>query len=340
MATIHDLAKRLDVSVATVSRAINPDTRSKVSPDTLKKIDALIKKTFYVPNFSAKNLRKTSFKSIGVLIPHLSGILFSDYCTKVLSGVADALLDTGYTFKLLLVKPGEEKWERYDFKHGEGVDGVVTTHWRVFFSDKSALEKIGVPCAVLNEPENGVSAYFFSNDNEQGGALAAQFLHSKGHRDIAVMTGPQWSMDSRLRFRSFKEELKKHSLRLKEEWILTGDYQKGTAKNLVTGLLSGKQRPSAIFCLNDSMALGVMEKLKEMKLSCPEDISVVGYDDERVSGYSQPPLTTIRVPLYELAREATKKLLDYLSHKGKKGVFEGKFLFPVTLVERDSVREL
>ena len=100
MATIYDLAKRLNLSTATVSRAINSDTRSKVSPDTLKRVDELVKRSFYVPNLSAKNLRKTSFKSLGILIPHLKGILFSDYCAKVLSGVADALLDTGYTFKL------------------------------------------------------------------------------------------------------------------------------------------------------------------------------------------------------------------------------------------------
>jgi LacI family transcriptional regulator len=202
--TILELAKKAQVSIATVSRALNPHTRHKVKAKTLEKIEDLMRKHSYSPNLAAKNLRRTTFQVIGILVPHLRGVFMGDYYPKLLSGVSDALLDSSYHFKMVMLKSENKKWDHYNFKFSEGVDGLIISHWPVFFSDKSVLNRLGIPCAVINDPEVSVQAYFVSCDNEEGGRLAAEHFYRQGHRKIAVLTGPEWSGDSILRLKGFQ----------------------------------------------------------------------------------------------------------------------------------------
>lgn len=340
MTTIHELAKKCGVSVATVSRALNLETRSKVAPGTARRIDELVKKHRYTPNLAAKNLRKTSFRTIGVLIPHLSNVFSSSYYQKILSGVSDTLLESDYHFKLILLNTRKGKWDDYQFRSGEGVDGLVVTHWPVFFSSKESVQNFNLPCAIINDPEKNMKAYFVAGDNISGGELAARHLLSKGHRKIGVMTGAAWSSDSRQRLEGFQKELKKHGVMVRPDCIVSADFMRSKAFDRVESLLVNQKKLTALFCLNDDMAMGVLDKLKQMKIDCPGQLSVVGYDDEWNCQYAEPALTTVHVPIYEMARDAGKRLLDYLNRpKGWKVPFEGQTLFPVSLVERDSVRK-
>lgn len=339
MPDIYEIAKKASVSITTVSRAINLETRSKVAPKTLRRIDAVIRKTRYTPNFLAKNLSRTRYKTIGILLPYLPGIFFSSYYAKILSGVGDAILQTDYRFKLIMLR-FDKKWDDFNFKAGENIDALIIMHWHLFFSDKKKLERLGIPFIVLNDPEKNVRAHFVSGDNELGGELVAKHLYLKGHRRIAVLTGPAWSSDSRMRLAGFKSELRRRGVDLNLDWLIAADYRKDKAAVLVESLLIPQPKVTAIFCLNDYMAFGVLAKLKEKKILCPGDISVVGYDDEQDAEHSNPPLTTIRVPLYELAKEATQKLLRYLDKEGKKDKLEGETKLAVTLIERKSVKDI
>ena len=337
--TIWEFAKKAGVSVATISRALNPETRCKVLPATLARLESLAKKYNYTPNLAAKHLRGASFKTVGVLLPHLGGIFFSDYYAKILSGVADALLQTRYCFKVVLLKPERTQWDKYDFKRGESIDGLLVTHWPNFFSKASVLDKLNVPCAVINDPEKNVRAYFVGGDNRMGGFLAAEHLYLNGHRKIAILAGPSWSSDSRLRVRGFRNFFEKIDEKNYLE-ILSGDFQEKKAIELTKNFLKEKREVTAFFCCNDLMACGVIKALKEMSIRCPEDISVVGYDDDSRARTSEPLLTTIRVPLYDLTKKMTGLLVDHLKGKGKKKNFSGEILFPVKLVERASVARL
>ncbi|MBI2095226.1 MAG: LacI family DNA-binding transcriptional regulator [Candidatus Omnitrophica bacterium] len=340
MTTIYQIAKKAGVSIATISRVINLEMRHKVSEDTLKKVDRLIQKHGYAPNLAAKNLSKKTFKTIGVLLPHLPGIFFSDYYSKILSGASDALMDTHYAFKMILSKAGMPVWDHYNFKASEGIDGLLVTQWPLYFSDKWALEHVQVPSTFITDPPNQIKANFISADNEMGGEMAARYLHSKGHRKMAVVTGPKWSSDSNLRLRGFKRYCEKVGVRLEPGSVLCGDYKKDTAAAVVENYLKKKPRITAIFCLNDFMAAGVLEKLKSLGVACPGEISVMGYDDERGSRYTDPPLTTISVPLYEIAREGVARLVSHLEKKLPTEVFLWQTLKPVSLAERKSVKAL
>ena len=339
MSNIYQVAKRAGVSITTVSRAINPETRSKVSSETLNRIDEVVHKTHYTPNFLAKNLSRTRYKTIGILLPYLPGIFFSDYYAKILSGVGDAIMATDHDFKLIMLRY-DKKWDDYNFKAGQGVDALVIMHWHLFFSDKTVLGNLKIPFIVINDPEPNVRAHFVGGDNVLGGELAAKHLHRMGHRKIAVLTGPAWSSDSRLRLAGFRSELKRRGAHLDLQRVIAADYRKDKAAVLVEPLLTGPSKVTAIFCLNDYMAFGVLEKLKQMRISCPGAISVIGYDDERRAKYSSPPLTTVNVPLYELAKEATRKLVGHLNERKKPDEFIGETKFPATLVERKSVKDL
>lgn len=338
MTTIYEIAKRAGVSIATISRAINPETRSKVSPETLKHVEDLIAKCHYTPNFSAKFLTKQSYKTIGVIIPHLEGIFFSDYYSKILSGVSDGLMNTGYILKLILFKVGMPKYDYYNFRAGEGIDGLIVTQWPMYFSGKKILEGLKLPTIFITDPLESTQANFISADNRMGGEIAARYLYSKGHRKIIVVTGPQWSSDSQLRLKGFMDYMKKKGLHSDPSMILCGNYQKKKASEVVGEYLNKKTKATAIFCLNDFMALGVLDRLNKLGFSCPKDFSVMGYDDERGSRYANPPLTTIHMPFYEIAREAATQMTNYLdSNKSDKNVNMPKPLVSVGLVERHSV---
>ena len=201
--TIQELAKKAKVSVATVSRALNPETRSKVAAETLQGIEDLARKQNYTPNLAAKHLRQTSYRTLGILFPHHEGILGSDYYSQILSGVADHLLSSDYSLKMILLKPDPSKWDHYNFKDGEAVDGLILTYWRTFFSDASVLAKLNLPCVIVSNVEKNVKAHFVGGDHFQGGRLAAEYLYFHGHRKIAVFTGSHGAPDTEQRLKGF-----------------------------------------------------------------------------------------------------------------------------------------
>ena len=338
---IKEIAKKARVSVATISRASNPETRQKVAAKTLKRIDTLIEKYGYTPNLAAKNLRQVTTKTIGVILPYLPGIFYSSYYIHILSGIADSLLDTEYQFKMLLLKEEKRQWDQYDFESGERVDGLIITHWFKFFSRKAVLEKMNIPIVIINDFDKTVKTQFFYADHFQGGYKVAEYLHAMGHRRIAVVLGPHWSHDSRHRLEGCKAFLASVGISLAPDLIFSADYHEQTAYARAEELLKKKSRFTAIFCCNDQMAFGVIRKMEELGISCPKDISVVGYDDETRSASFRPPLTTVQVPVYDLARQGTQCLINYLRLPADSAKpLVGQTILPVALVERQSVKKI
>ncbi len=338
---IKEMAKIAGVSVATISRAMHPDTRERVAPATLKEIDALIKRYRYTPSLAAKFLRRSSTKTIGVVFPYVRNIFYSSYYTHILAGVANSLMNTGYQFKILLLRE-ESKKEYYDFRSGEGVDGLILTQWFRFFSKEFMLNTMNVPCSVINDYEKGIKAKFFCGDHYAGGEMAAEHFYSLGHRHIGVISGSSWSRDSIQRVKGFRDRLDQFGYALDSNLILQGDYDiDEKTRKRVDELLEKDPKLTAIFCCNDNIAFMVIEHLKTRGLSCPEDISVVGYDDDFRAALYSPALTTIHMPVYELASEAVGALIDHLRERDadNPASFDGRKLVQVHLVQRSSVRK-
>jgi DNA-binding LacI/PurR family transcriptional regulator len=339
--TIYDVARAAGVSIATVSRAVNPATRHKVSGEILRTVDRVIAEFGYAPNLAAKSLSSQVFNTIGVLMPHGRGVFLNDYFARLLDGIADALLDTPYRFKLIMLKKGSTPGEHYDFRAAEGVDGLLICHWRAFFSDDPDGEKIRLPYVVLGDPDSRLGGHVVSPDHEQIGRLAAECLLRNGHRRIALMDGSRDSVDNTLRVRGFRDALKRHGIDIEADDVLHGNFVQETAVAAARAWLGAKpkNRCTALFCCNDAMALGVMQALPAFNLRCPDDLSIIGVDDLNASAMAAPPLTSIRQPLQEVSLLATRRLLDLLT--GKTAVFPAETtLLPVRLVERASVRNL
>lgn len=339
---IYVMAEKAGVSIATISRAINPQTRHLVAPETLKKIDAWANRFRYTPNLAARHLSKSSYQTIGLVMPHSRGVFTSDYYASLLSGLSDALLESDYQLKPILLKPTGEMWDRYNFKIGSGVDGLIVTHWPTVFSKASSFTSLGVPSVVINDPDDKLRAHGVSADHFTGGEMAAAHLWAKGHRRFGLLTGPVWSSDSRLRADGFLSFLSKKGGRVGTESILTASFHRPEACALAGKILTlpKKNRPTALFCLNDEMALGVLDRMKELGLDCPGDFSLVGYDDTREGAANRPGLTSIQMPLYEMAQKAVEKLLNQIQKPKTKGFNHQTTIFPVRLVERASVRLL
>jgi len=336
--TIYEIAKKASMSVATISRALNPETRDKVAAETRLGIDKLVQRYGYTPNMAARHLRKTSYQTIGILFPHHEGIFLSEYYSQILSGVADQLLGSDYYLKMVLLKPKKPKWDAYDFKAGEGVDGLIVTYWRTFFSNASVLENLNVPCTIISNFEKDVKAHFVSGDHFQGGQIAAEHLYSHGHKKIAVLTGAGGAADAQQRLDGFRSFLAQKNIRLGPNSIFDVQFKEEEAYKFTETLLNKRPDITAIFCMNDTLALGVLKKLKELGIDCPKKISVIGYDNDRRSEHASPSLTTIQVPVYEAAKKATEHLIQYLSDKDAKRFFYTHEMLPASLVERKSVR--
>lgn len=334
--TVYDLADKAGVSIATISRAVNPEMRRKVSPNTLKRIDRLVSRFGYTPSLAAKHLSKTKYKTIGILIPHEPGILTSHYYSQMLSGAADALLATEYSLKMILLKPDQPLWNIYNFEKGEGVDGLILAYWRTFFSDEQVFTKNRIPCVIINNAEKNIPARFCAGDHFSGGMQAAEYLFKQGHRRIAVLTGRHGAPDVLERLKGFKHYLKQSRSKLDPKLIFDVEFREDKAYEVTDHILAIRPSVTAVFCINDTQAFGVLRRLRERHIACPERISVMGYDDDPRGLTSVPRLTTVRVPVYELAKEAAQDLIEMIEKK-KGSHFYQTVKKPVSVIERESV---
>lgn len=362
--TIYDIAKKAGVSAATVSRALSHDARGKVANKTLENIEGLVKEFAYTPNITARNLRTKFFYTIGVILPHFKGIFQNDYYMNILAGISDALLETKYNFKTIILKkvqnckdcdacglvcpveknPEKAGWDTYNFRAGEGIDGLIVTQWPMFFSDKSFPEKSDIPYVIINDPDEDLKLDSVSCDDYMGGSIAAEYLLGKGHKKIAVINGPEWSTGSKLRFKGFKDMLTKSNIHLDNEVIVSGNYQQEQAGTAVEKILAKRKDITAIFCLNDEMAVGVLLKLEELEIPCPDKISVIGFDNRSGIPNNKYQITTVNQPVEKIARTAVSVLLGSINtmrygKKWKNRDFQRKKVV-VNLVERQTVRSL
>jgi len=338
--TIYEIAEKIGVSASTVSRAINHSTRSKVSDKTLKKIDAVVQRYGFVPNQTAQNLRLSTSKTIGVLLPYHKGIFYHPYFRHIFSGTFDCLFETNYKFKTVILQHGESRWEKHDFKNGEGVDGLIISAWPSFFKSRNAFKTVNVPCVLINDYDPETPGCYVCHDDFQGGYLAASHFYARGHRRLAIMRGRSWGSISNLRVAGFLAFLKEHNLTVDEHLIVNGEFNEQDAYRVSENLLKSKDQFTGVFCCNDQMALGLIQKLKEKKISYPDDISIIGFDDITEAGALKPSLTTIRSPIYDIAREATLILITHLADNRKRKKLDGYKKFPVSLIERASVKKI
>ena len=307
-ATLRDVAAAARVHPATASRALNPETRILVSEDTARRVTAAAAKLGYRPNPVARSLRTRRSHTVGVLIPDLNNPLFP----PIVRGLEDKLAAAGYV-ALIGNTDADAGRERLLFEQmrARQVDGfvlaTVTLHDRLLAEVASA----DLPVVLMNRLSQDYSFPSVSVDNEQGGRMAVSHLARLGHTRIAHIAGPQEASTGLHRLRGFKEGMAAHGLEASEHLIAyAARYTVEEGARCARELLAADGGFTAVAAANDMLAVGCYAALDEAGLQCPDDISVIGFNDMPFIDRLRPPLSTVRFPHYQLGTEAAQLLLE------------------------------
>jgi LacI family transcriptional regulator len=310
-ATLRDVAAAARVHPATASRALNPETRILVSEDTARRVAEAAADLGYQPNPVARSLRTRRSHTVGVLIPDLNNPLFP----PIVRGLEDRLATAGYV-ALLGNTDGDSAKEQiiYEQMRARHVDGFVlaTAHLRNPVLAESAAAD--VPTVLMNRLAPDYSFSSVSVDNEQGLRMAVAHLAALGHTRIAHIAGPQQVSTGAGRRRGFFEGMKACDLKVDEDLIVSAAaYTVEEGTRCCRELLSRGTRCTAVAVANDMLAVGCYAALDEAGLRCPEDLSLVGFNDMPFIDRLRPPLTTVRFPHYQLGTEAAQLLLERIT---------------------------
>ncbi len=324
--TMKDIAERLNISITTVSRALN--NKSDIGESTRKAVLELAKEYDYSPNAIASSLRKSKSNLIGVVLPRLEHYFFS----TVLKGIVSYAQKDDY-----IVSVGESghnpKRESELIEHfiGMNVSGIILAPCRneINISYVNALKQNNIPLILIDRiPKNFDGNYVQLNDFH-GGQMVVRHLISQGYKKIAHIKGHEYSSIAEARFQGYLYALKLHNYEFNPAMVKTCEFVSAEEGYYFTKeLMLSANKPDAIFTVTDEVALGVYEALKELNLKIPEDIGVVGFSNSMVSNYLCPRLTTIDQPGERIGENAYEFLRNSLEQNDTvfQKVFEAKLL--------------
>lgn len=329
MANIYEVAELAGVSLATVSRVINPG--AKVSDKTRQKVLSAMKELGFRPNSIAQSLATRTSNSVGVLVSELHGAFYG----AMLSAIEETLRAAG---KFVLVATGhskeEQEREAIRFLVGRNCDALIV-HVEAL-PDKFLVEhnKKSTPLVVVNRKVRGLADRCFSLNNELGGYLAAQSLLSQKHRKIAYISGPLDWVDAQQRLEGHKRALSEAGVSFDQRLLYEGDYHETGGTDALNRLFEKGIAFTAVVCANDEMAAGAMAAAHDRGLRLPEELSIVGFDNAPISRYVYPKLSTVHYPIADMSRMAARWVLRNVYEQED---LELQQVFEPSFVDRDSV---
>ena len=329
--TIKDVAEYANVSVSTVSMALN-GKNYRISEATREKVKVAVKHLNYRPNRTAVSLVTKKSRAIGLIVPDITNSFFSE----LVSAVEAKCAKEGYS--VIICNTNEEPLQDVNYINfllDQNVDGVLfvmSVNEKNTCAEKclNLLQEAKVPAILLDREWQSDYAVSIIADNELGGYLACKHLLDLGHKRIGCISGSAGTQSARKRLDGYIRALKEKNIAFDPSLIAEGNYHITSGYVLCDKLLDRKI--SAIFVCNDMMALGVYKRLRERGLKVPQDISVVGYDNLNFTGFLDVPLTTISQPVREMGTRAAVKLLNMLQNSSK----ELDEMFVPELICRDS----
>lgn len=321
---IVQIAASLGVSPSTVSRALRRETAHLVRADRRKQIMDLAEKQHYSPNPGARLLRKGINATLTVVVPLDENIFFSEYYGRFLAGTLHAAAARGWGVHISTMRRGEGTNFREAMQQlSLDSSGIIYLaeplstleieelkgFRRPFVLTKSTLPE-STNVRELGVPVVGV-------DNLSGARSVASLLLQLGHRRIGLLLGPDGSRDAHERKQGYLEMLQKAGAVPRPEWIYSGTFSAETGRTGIARILQSNERPTAICCANDEIAFGAVHAAHLVGIRCPEDISIVGFDDGFWATACQPALTTIRQPLADLAERAVGLIVEAANDPGR-----------------------
>lgn len=302
--TVKEIAAAAEVSVATVSRALQrPEL---VSEGTRQRIQEVVKRFGYTPNALARNLRTSRTRLIVALLPDIANPFFSE----VIRGIEQVAHENGYSVLLGETQSSLVREQAYaDMVAARQADGIITMAHRVPSIPMEGRLPVVNACEYVKD--KAISSVYI--DNIAAASAAVGYLIALGHRDIAFVAGPATSPICVDREQGYRLALQRADIAMNPSLTVVGDFSIEAGERAVDLLLSQPSPFSAVFCSNDEMAIGAMRALAARGLRVPEDVSVVGFDDIRFSRYTTPALTTIAQPKNALGREAMSMMIELLN---------------------------
>lgn len=330
MSTIREVAKRAGVSYATVSHVIN-DTRF-VSQETRDRVLAAINELSYRPNALARSLRRGKTNTIGLILPDSANPFFAE----IGHSIEDAAFNLGYSVILCNTERDTHREQLYvDVLSKKQVDGIIFVATGEQVDSLNFLLSQDVPVVLIDRdlPNSEVDAVL--TDNQQGGYLAARHLIELGHRRIACIAGPSHITPSAERIIGYRRALEEAGLPYDETLVMSGDYHPESGRQVTSTLLSLNDPPTAIFALNDLMALGALRAACQAGCCIPDDLAVIGFDNIDLTSFTNPPLTTIAQPKAEIGSQAVNFLAERIKDKTCP---PRRVILPTELIVRESTQ--
>jgi LacI family transcriptional regulator len=348
MVTIRDVAKQSGFSSTTVSIVLNNAPLSRYIPaKTKKRIERAAQTLGYRPNQFARSLRSKRSHTVGVMVFDMT----DPYCTLVLRGIENALYQASYLPILTDVHNERVRFERYlEMLLDRRIEGlIVLANW--LFLDINVLgdlEKNSIPTAMIGCELKTDSISSVIVDNEVGGYVALEHLHSLGHRKIAFIRGPKALTDSAPRWRGIRSCAKAMELELDPRLVVDLPESRDPISSFEAGFkltedLIKRKRPfTALLAFDDMTAFGAIRALAKAGLRVPEHCSVIGFDDVAPSALYTPPLTTVRQPMEDMGASAASLVVDGINRvlEKREGAPAAHRKVPPELVVRESTRSI
>ncbi|MFD1631278.1 LacI family DNA-binding transcriptional regulator [Pseudopedobacter beijingensis] len=308
--TIKDLARILNISVSTVSRALR-DTYD-VNQETRQKVVNLANELNYKPNFNATGLAKGSTHNLGIVLPFITNYYFS----TVITGIQEVAYNSGYNITLYVTNDSHQRelqiLEDLTISNLDGLlicassDSNSSEYFENIISD-------GVPIVFFDRVIDTIDTSKVMQDDYNGAFEAVEHLIERGYTKIAHIAGPKGLTFTEKRLNGYKEALIKNNLPITEEWIIHSEFSQESGEKDMDWLLQQNNMPDAIFAVNDRKAIGAMQSLKKHKIIIGKDIGIIGFTNDPMSSIITPGLTTIAEPAYEIGKLSCELLIKHIT---------------------------
>lgn len=333
--TITDIAKLSGVGVSTVSRVLNnhPDVKS----ETREKVLGIIKEYNYVPNNSARILKQSNTKNIGILV---KGV-FNPFFSAIIKNISTSVEKTGYTMILQHHNNPNELDTLVGFIKEKKLQGVICLGGNFVDIKEESFDDLDVAivllCVNLKTQKAWHSFSTISIADDSAGYEATEYLIKNGHRNICIMLGDKDDLGvGFIRYEGYKKALEDNGIEVRESHLIYGEYEVTKAYEKATSFLKKNKDVTAIFAISDMMAIGVAKAVVNLGLKIGEDVSVMGFDGMDVAQYYEPTITTIKQPRDEMSKMSVDLLLELLG-----GEKQNKHIvLDVELVEGKSTKKI
>lgn len=330
--TIKDIAKILNVSVSTVSRALR-DTYD-VNQETKERILSLAAELNYKPNFNATGLAQGSTHNIGVVLPFITNYYFS----TVITGIQEVAYNDNYNIILFITNDSSERElsiiQNLSLSRLDGLLVSVSSNSDSCNHFQEIIDE-GTPIVFFDRVASNIDTSKVMQDDYNGAFEAVEHLIESGYSKIAHIAGPKGLDFTEKRLNGYLDALKKHGLAASEEWIIYSGFSQEYGEADTYQLLQCEQRPDAIFAVNDRKAIGAIVALKNNGVVIGKEIGVIGFTDDPICTIISPSITTIAEPAFEIGKTCCELLLKHIN---KKNFNPHEVILPGKLMVRDSTR--